>query len=138
MDAKAKIETIATVLAISVLIDDIEKDQELVEFTHGMMTINQRIRPETIFPRTKILDWFHKNKIDIAQNIANDTDDSWKSGLLEQIDDQSLQCVVLSAMFSISVCDYQLDQEECDFINLALQLWKREMPEAQTVEMVVG
>ena len=65
------IVTISTLLSIAVLIDNRQKDQELIEFVHGITTINQHIRPEVIMPRNTILKWYEDEKENIIEKLQS-------------------------------------------------------------------
>lgn len=132
------LSNVATVLAVSVLIDERLRDVEMIEFSHSIMTINQRIRPGVILTRRNIVNWFNANRTDIAEKISIDKNDIWKTQILGQIQGDELRRMVLACMFSISVCDYELNDEECDFLKLAVSHWETGLPHVQDMELMVG
>lgn len=132
------LENIAKILAVSVMIDGHIRDAELVEFSHSVVSINQKIRPEFILPRETVLKWFHTHKSEISERMQSDDSYKWKSELLTKIDDAEFRKMVLAAMFSISVCDYHLDDAECEFLKLATATWKTNVPGAAELDQMVG
>lgn len=137
MFANKAVHAVARILAVTVLLDKRERDIEMVEFCHYVMTINQAIC-STILPRQKILDWFDGHKAEFAEALASDTDRSYKTEILEDITEPDLRKTVLAAICAISVSDYELPDEETAFIKLALDVWKSEMPTADDISLVVG
>jgi len=138
MDLDATMRAIADILAATVLLDKKERDAEMIEFCHSIMTINQRMRPGVILPRQTILAWFNSRKEEIANGLADDADDSFKIELLSKITDPVLRRKTLAGIFAICVCDYELRDEESDFIQLALATWKAELPKHEELDMIVG
>lgn len=138
MDSDATMLSVANILAVTVLLDQKQRDLEMVEFCHSIMTINQRLRPGVILPRQKILAWFETHKAVIAKSLAEDSDDSYKKSLLNEIKDPALRRQTLAAIFSISICDYELRDEEADFIKIALDIWKTGLPNVDDVELIAG
>jgi len=129
---------IGTIYAVTVLLDRRERDQELIEFTHAVMTINQRLRPGKILPRATILSWYHSQSADLAARLKADTDDSWKTSILEKIQDDSIRRLVLASIFAICICDYELRDEEADFIKIALNIWNKGLPSMEELEMLAS
>lgn len=132
------IHAVANILATSVLIDERLRDIEIIEFSHSMTTINQHVRPDVILPPEDIAEWFKGHADSISNKISTDENDVWKTQILNQIQDQDLRRMVLTAMFSISVCDYELKDEECEFLKLAVSLWKIDLPHVTDMERMVG
>ena len=124
------------ILAVTVLIDHREKDRELIEFTHAAMLHNHHLRPGVMLSRTMIMDWFHSHKAELTKNLRADEDDSFKSGLLSQVRDLGLQRRLLSSIFTIAICDYELHDEESNFIKASLKIWKTHMPTPTEIEAV--
>lgn len=132
------IRAVGTILATSVLIDERLRDIEIIEFSHSMTKINQHVRPDVILPPEDIADWFKDHAEGISNKISTDEKNAWKTQILNQIQDQDLRRMVLTAMFSISVCDYELKDEECEFLKLAVSLWKIDLPHVTDMELMVG
>ena len=137
MFANKTVQAVARILAVTVLLDKRQRDEEMVEFCHYVMTINQAIC-STIIPRQTILDWFEGHKTELAEALGSDTDGSYKTEILEDITESDLQKTVLAAIFAISVSDYELRDEETDFIKLALSLWDRKMPTPDDISLMVS
>ena len=131
------VHAIARILAVTVLLDQRERDQEMIEFCHYVMTINQAIC-STIIPRQRLLDWFDAHKEEFAIALASDTNGSFKATILEDIKEPDLRKTVLAAIFAISVSDYELRDEETEFIKLALGLWDSKMPTADDISLMAG
>ena len=135
-DSDSLFNAIATIFAVTVLLDQRERDIELVEFTHACMVQNHRIRPSKIISRQQILAWFAHHRETILGRLSADEDDRYKLGLLGRIHDPELQRSVLSSIFTISVADYELHDEESAFINQALRVWKTQMPTPVEIDAV--
>ena len=129
-------ETASEIFAVTVLLDERARDPELIEFVHACMVQNHRLRPGIILSRQSILAWFDANKARIGAALAADADNAYKTGLLSQIYDEDLQRVVLSSIFTISVADYELHDEESDFIKQALMVWKTTLPTPMEIDAV--
>ena len=127
---------VTDILAVTVLIDERVKDRELIEFTHAAMTHNHHLRPGKIVSRKMLNDWFHARKGVLRDALAKDQDDSFKKALLANITDKDLQRRLLTSIFSISICDYELRDEESNFIRNALAVWKTEMPNIADLDHV--
>ncbi len=132
----ALFESVATIFAMTVLADHRVRDEELIEFTHAAMIHNQLLRPKTILTRRRLLQWFETHKDEIDASMHGDAGDDYKRRILSYITDQALQRSVLSSIFTISVCDYELHDEERDFIATALKVWNASMPRPDEVDLV--
>jgi len=128
------IENISILLAIAVLVDKRQRDQELIEFVHALTKINQYLRPDIIMPRGTILNWYEGEKENIIRALASETAEDWKVGILNQVTDPELRNMVLASLYSISVCDYELHDEECKFLMLASQNWGIEIPQSDMLD----
>ncbi len=138
MFANEKAFAVARILAVTVLLDEEQRCQEMVEFCHYVMTINQDLCEVAILPRKKILDWFEAHKAEFSEALANDVDDVYKTEILQYITETELQKQVLAAIFAISISDYEFRDEEAEFIQLALRVWKSEMPAVSIVDRMAG
>jgi len=124
------------ILAVTVLIDRRERDKERIEFCHAAMLLNQHLRPSNILSKRMIEDWFDRHKAEITESLSNDADNSYKTELLSYVTDSALQRRLLSSIFTIAICDYELHDEESDFIKTALKIWNTEMPSPEDLETV--
>jgi len=136
LDIDGLYSVVTDILAITVLIDQREKDRELIEFTHAAMTHNHHLRPGKIVSRKMLADWFHARKGVLKEQLKTDSDDSYKKALLAKIKDKDLQRRLLTSIFSIAICDYELHDEESNFIRTALKVWKTEMPGVNELDYV--
>lgn len=134
LDTDELYRVLLEILAITVLIDKREKDKELIEFCHAAMLLNQQLRPGKIMSKQMLEDWFERHKGGIKQALANDADNRYKLKLLSHVTDKTLQRRLLSSIFTIAICDYELHDEESDFIKTALKLWDTDMPTSDEVE----
>ena len=132
----ALFESVATIFAMTVLADHRTRDEELIEFTHASMLHNQLLRPNTILTRRRLLQWFETNKDEIDASMHGDAAEDYKRRILSSVTDEVLQRSVLSSIFTISVCDYELHDEESDFIATALKVWDTSMPRPHEVDLV--
>ena len=135
-DSQQLFEYVATIFAVTVLLDDRERDPELIEFVHACMVHNHRLRPGVILSRQHLLKWFDANKEAIRARLHADDAEAYKTDLLSRIFDEDLQRGVLSSIFAISVADYELHDEETDFISRALAVWHTTMPTPEEVDAV--
>lgn len=138
MFANKRVEAVARILAVTVLLDQRQRDREMIEFCHYVMTINQDICAAAILPRETILNWFEAHKTEFSAALASDTDGSFKRKILDQVICPELHKQVLTAVFAICICDYELHDEEAEFIKLALQLWKSDMPTPGDMSRMAG
>ena len=136
MFGNKQVEAIARILAVTILLDQRQREQEMVEFCHYLMKINQDLNPDNIMPRPKILTWFKNNKVEFADAIAGDTDGSFKIEVLKPITDPELRKKVLTAVFAVSISDHEFHAEEMEFIKIALETWKSDMPTLKDVSKI--
>lgn len=137
-DTDTLFQEIATIFAVTVLLDHKQRDQEMVEFCHAVMTINQHLRPGVILPRETILDWYESQKPSIITHLDAADAKNWKANLLRTVPTDALKRLVLASIFTISTCDYELRDEESAFIKTALNIWKTGMPSGADLESVAG
>jgi hypothetical protein len=128
--------SILEILAVTVLIDQEERDSELIEFTHAGVVINQYLFPDTIVSRDCLLNWYKENKSRIETSLLASDADDYKISVLSAVKDKAAQKKTLSSMFIIAVCDYELHDEESDFIKKAVSVWQTTMPNAQDLDKV--
>lgn len=138
MFANKRVEAVARILAVTVLLDQRQRDREMIEFCHYVMTINQDICAAAILPRQSILNWFEGNKAAFSAALAADSDGSFKREILEPIVCPELHKQILTAVFAICICDYEFRDEEAEFIKLALELWKADMPTPSDMSHMAG
>ncbi|MEP3891199.1 MAG: hypothetical protein ABJN69_12125 [Hellea sp.] len=134
LDSDELYNVVLKILAVTVLIDHRERDRELVEFTHAAMLHNHHLRPGVMLSRTMINEWFKAHKTDLTKKLNADKDNKFKTKLLIQIRDKELQRRLLSSIFTIAVADYELHDEESNFINSSLAIWKTHMPTPAEIE----
>ena len=135
-DGDALFQTVATIFAATVLLDKRERDPELIEFTHACMVHNHKIRPGTILPRQTLQAWFNQHKGDLSATLSGPDAHDFKIELLSRISAPELQRSVLSSIFTISVADYELHDEETEFIQTALSVWNAEVPRIEELAAV--
>ena len=135
-DADALFRAVAEIFAITVLLDARQRDPELIEFTHACMVHNHALRPGTITTRTQLMSWFRQNTARIQAALSADDAETYKTELLGRIRTEELQKRVLSSIFTISVSDYELHDEETDFIKRALKVWTLPMPSVEDIDAV--
>jgi hypothetical protein len=117
---------ILTLLAIAVLADNRIRDLELVEFCHEAQSLNQHYDPERILSRTALRKWFDDNQLVIKNTLAGPSRKDFISTALARIDDVPMRPHILQSIFGIIVCDYELHDEESNFIKAAVQAWDME------------
>eukprot|EP00919_Chromeraceae_sp_WS-2016_P042249 GHVR01100500.1.p1 GENE.GHVR01100500.1~~GHVR01100500.1.p1 ORF type:complete len:142 (-),score=2.34 GHVR01100500.1:263-688(-) len=129
-------ETILELFAVTVLLNETGIDCELIEFAHAGVTTNQYLRPDTIFSRDCILEWFYANRDRIKATLKSDHSGTYKASLLNKIEGCDLQRRVISSIFVISVCDFYMDAVGTDFINLVLKTWEGGPPNKEELNAV--
>ena len=134
LDSDELYNVILKILAVTVLIDHRQRDRELVEFTHAAMLHNHHLRPGVMLSRKMINEWFDAHKTDLMKKLNADEDNSFKTYILTQIRDKALQRRLLSSIFTIAVADYELHDEESNFIKSSLAIWKTHMPTPSEIE----
>jgi len=122
------LDLVLDVLAATVLLDQKERDQELVEFVYFGQEYGRLLRPDDILTPQQLRNWFSARKGDLAVNLAKDTDGAFKSGLLDAITDSGLRRKTLSAIYAIAICDHDFHPEEMQFVKLALEKWNLPLP----------
>lgn len=138
MFASKTVEAIARILAVTVLLDNRQRDREMIEFCHYVATLNHELCDVAILPRQTILNWFEAHKAEFTEALAADVDGVYKTEILEPIKDPVLRKQVLTAVFAICICDYEFRDEEADFIKTALELWKSDMPTISDVSRMAS
>lgn len=129
-------DAVATVFAATVLLDERQRDVELVEFTHACVVHSRALRPQHILCREQVRSWFDTHSAEIAARLLDDEDGSYRTQILQRIEGDDLRRSVLSSVFAISVSDYELHDEETAFIGRALRLWGVDLPSPKDIEAV--
>lgn len=137
-DPDAQMESVAKILAVSILIDNELRDVEMVEFLNAVGHINRKIRPDVILSDIKIQRWFDNNKAELTSILASDLDNSFKVNLLSQITDTALRRTLLASIFSVSICDYELHHQECEYLRLATDLWQASPLNSADLDLIVS
>ncbi|WP_416878680.1 hypothetical protein [Litorimonas sp.] len=129
-------ETIVELFAVTVLLDDTERDCELIEFTHASLVNNRLLRPDNIVCREILVVWFEENRKRIRDTLASEKAEEYKKSLLLEIEGDDVRKRVLGSIFVIAACDDNLDSVSCEFIRLAMTLWNMDMPTGKELEPV--
>lgn len=128
-------EVILDILAITVLLDQKERDQELLEFCHFAQRHNRDLRPDQILSRTKLQHWFMGRREALIAELQSDKSDRYKISLLDQVETQDLQKRVIASIFAIAICDYDFHAAEMQFIQLSLSRWQLSLPEQEAYDL---
>ena len=129
-------ETIVEIFAVAVLLDDTERDCELIEFTHASLVNNRFLRPDDIVCREILVVWFENNRGKIRKSLTSENAEGYKKDLLLKIEGEALQKRVLGSVYVIAACDGKLGDVESEFIDLALRLWGIDMPNGADLDPV--
>ena len=129
-------ETIVELFAVTVLLDDAERDCEFIEFTHASLVNNRLLRPDNIVCRETLLVWFQENRERIQDTLASERAEEYKEKLLSKIEAENVRKRVLGSIYVIAACDDNLDSVSCEFIRLAMTLWNMDMPTGKDLEPV--
>lgn len=116
--------TVLPILAIAVLADGKVRDLELIEFTFEAQAIGAVKDPARILPRKHLKDWFHVMRPHIEAALNSDSRDAFIAQTLNAIDDEHTRQMLLTSVFGIAICDYELHMEETGFLRSAMQAWK--------------
>lgn len=121
-------QDILRLLAISVLIDDVIKDRELIEFCHEAQKLNRQFRSDTILCREHLLAEFNRIKPDIIAALKSPNSKSYITQCIAALTDEAQCGEVSKSIYSISICDYEVHDEECAFLQTALADWGIDAP----------
>lgn len=130
-------ETVAHLFAVTVLIDGVKHDRELIEFAHACCFHNRLIRPTQINPRETVITWFHNNAPRVEKHLKGSLAEDYVRGLLRQVTDPAIRQTVLSSIYAISVADSELHPNEEALINMAKSLWNIALPTGDQLLAVV-
>jgi|GEM_PF-4265001 len=114
-------DVILDILGVCVLTDRLERDEELIEFCGSAQRISRHVDTDLIYARRDLMSWFSTHRERLRRLVD---DHEATRALLEKITDAELRRRTLVAIFSICVCDYNLADEESQYIQLALEVWK--------------
>jgi len=128
-------ETILNILAIAVLVDQKERDKELVEFYHCAALLNQKLHPDNILARGDVQAWYRSRKSFLNSMLRSENSHKFQRDMLTKIGDVGLQRAVLIAIFAISVADHELADMEKEFLQLALDVWKNPLPNSAEIHV---
>lgn len=116
-------ENVLTLLAIVVLADHRVRDPEMVEFCHEAGLINHETSPERIMTAGQLRRWFNANRDRIDAALIKDIE-GFTAETLKAVTDPELRRLILQAMFAISICDYELHDEENEILKTAISTWQ--------------
>lgn len=116
-------ENALTLLAIVVLADHRVRDPEMIEFVHEASLINDAVFPDRIFTNGQIRRWFAANRARIEVALTKDNQ-AFVSESLAPVTDPDLRRMILQAMFAITICDYELHDEENEVLGIAIKTWQ--------------
>lgn len=136
-DPETLYDTIATIFAVSVLLNETKHDRELIEFSHACCSHNRMIRPQKINPRETIVEWFHAHAPEIRNKLKDPLCEVYKIGLLRQVGEPTLHLTILSSIFAICIADGTTCSAEDDFIKTAEAVWGITVPTSDELEAVI-
>jgi N-glycosylase/DNA lyase len=116
-----QMDIVLDILGVCVLKDRLQRDEELVEFCSSAQRLSRLVDTNLVYARRDLNAWFEANKARLKE-IVEDPDATRQ--MLETIIDPELRRQTLVAVFAICVCDYHLADEESEYIQLALEVWK--------------
>ncbi len=116
-------ENALTLLAIIVLADDRVRDPEMVEFCHEAQLVNQALSPDRIITDGHMRRWFAAHKENIRKALHTDKD-AFIINCLGVISEPDLRKIILQGMFAISICDYEMHDEENEILKTVIQAWQ--------------
>ncbi|MGB6229060.1 MAG: TerB family tellurite resistance protein [Litorimonas sp.] len=131
----ALFETVATLFAITVLVDEHEREPEMVEFVHACTVHNHRMRPSRIVTPGEWLSWFSTSRQTILDALDREGD-TYKIAHLSRITEPELRRSLLSSMFTISTADHEFHASENALIKVALATWDARPPTSAELERV--
>ena len=130
-------KTVIDILIIAVLSDDRTRDREKVEFIHCAQIHNRALHPDVILTPTQLQHLFNERSGTLSAQIETNGLQKVQEEYLTQIIDRGVQRRVLSSIFSIAICDYELHDEERGMIKTALRVWNSKLPDPSEVDSII-
>lgn len=124
-------DNILHLLAIAVLADRRVRDPELIEFCHEAQRICRAYYPDKIMPRADLRDWFLARQDALKAKLSSDNANSVILSAVQSIPEGPLRATILQAIFSISICDYDLDDKESALVHLCQREWNIPLPDLE-------
>lgn len=128
--------TVVDILVITVLSDDRTRDKERIEFVNCAQIHNRNLHPDIILTPQQLHTLFDARAATIKAEIDREGLRAVQEKNLVQIIDRGVQRRVLSSIFAISICDYELHDEERGLIQTALSVWKSQLPDPSEIEPI--
>lgn len=130
-------KTVIDILIIAVLSDDRTRDREKVEFIHCAQIHNRALHPDVILTPAQLHHLFNERSGTLSAQIETNGLQKVQEEYLTQIIDRGVQRSVLSSIFSIAICDYELHDEERGMIKTALRVWNSKLPDPSEVDSII-
>ena len=108
------------ILGACILSDRLERDEELIELANSAQIIARHLAPEAVIARRDVAAWFESNRVSLRGLL----DDREALGArMAEVADPELRAILLTALYNVAVCDYQLADEEQEVLQLAMAVW---------------
>ena len=108
------------ILGACILSDRLERDEELIELANSAQIVARHLAPETVIARRDVVEWFESNRVSLRRLL----DDHEALGArMAEVADPELRAILLTALYNVAVCDYQMADEEQEVLQLALAVW---------------
>ena len=108
------------ILGACILSDRLERDEELIELANSAQIVARHLAPETVVARRDVTDWFAANHKPLRELL----DDREALGArMAEVTDPELRAILLTALYNVAVCDYQMADEEQEVLQLAMAVW---------------
>ena len=108
------------ILGACILSDRLERDEELIELANSAQIVARHLAPETVIARRDVAEWFESNR----EALCGLLDDREALGArMAEVADPELRAILLTALYNVAVCDYQMADEEQEVLQLALAVW---------------
>ena len=124
-------DNILHLLAIAVLADRRVRDLELIEFCHEAQRICRAYYPQQIMPCADLRDWFLAQQDALKAKLSSDNANSVILNAVHNIPEGPLRATILQAIFSISICDHDLDDEESALVDVCQREWNIPLPDLE-------
>lgn len=122
------------ILVLAVISDNRTRDRERIEFIHCAQIHNRTLHPDVIMTPSQLHVLFAERAEVLNKEIDEKGLKATQIAHLSDVIDRGMQRRVLSSIFAIAICDYELHDEERGFIRTALETWNSHLPDPTEVE----
>ena len=108
------------ILGACILSDRLERDEELIELANSAQIVARHLAPEAVIARRDVAEWFGNSR-EALRALLNDREAL--GARMAEVTDPELRAILLTALYNVAVCDYQMADEEQEVLQLAMAVW---------------